>query len=149
TLVNLLARFHDGYRGAVLLDGSDVRDLSLDFLRGQVGIVDQQTFLFSGTVAENVRFGRLSATDDEVREACRKAFADAFIAALPQGYDTPLGERGVRLSGGQCQRIALARMFLKDPSVLILDEAVSAIDSESESAIQRALVPLIRDRTTI
>lgn len=149
TLVNLLARFHDTFSGAVLLDGNDVRDLSLEFVRAQVGIVDQQTFLFSGSVAENVRFGRLDATDEEVREACRKAHADAFIAALPQGYDTPMGERGVRLSGGQCQRIALARMFLKDPPVLILDEAVSAIDSESESAIHRALGPLIRDRTTI
>jgi ABC-type multidrug transport system fused ATPase/permease subunit len=149
TLVNLLARFHEASGGEVLLDGVDVRALSLSFLREQVGIVDQQTFLFSGTVAENVRFGRLDATDEEVREACRKAFADEFIAELPQGYATPIGERGVRLSGGQCQRLALARMFLKDPRVLILDEAVSAIDSESESAIQQALVPLARDRTTI
>ncbi|HEU4453944.1 MAG TPA: ABC transporter ATP-binding protein [Longimicrobium sp.] len=149
TLVNLLCRFYEPQRGEVELDGVEVRALSLPFLRAKVGIVDQQTFLFSGTVLENLRFGRPDATLDEVVEAARRSFAHDFIAALPQGYDTPVGERGVRLSGGQCQRLALARMFLKDPRVLILDEAVSAIDSESESAIQQALIPLARGRTTI
>lgn len=149
TLVNLLARFYEPQRGAVLLDGHDVATLELDSLRQAIGIVDQQTFLFGGTVLDNVRFGRPGATREEVVEACRRSYAHDFIAALPEGYDTRVGERGVRLSGGQCQRISLARMFLKDPALLILDEAVSAIDSESEAAIQRALVPLIRGRTTI
>jgi ABC-type multidrug transport system fused ATPase/permease subunit len=149
TLVNLLARFYQPQRGVVMLDGLDVATLELGSLRQAIGIVDQQTFLFSGTVLDNVRFGRPGASRDEVVEACRRSYAHDFIAALPEGYDTRVGERGLRLSGGQCQRISLARMFLKGPAVLILDEAVSAIDSESEAVIQRALVPLIRGRTTI
>ncbi|HET6231836.1 MAG TPA: ABC transporter ATP-binding protein [Longimicrobiaceae bacterium] len=149
TLVNLLARFYEPGGGQVLLDGADVRTLALEPLRAAVGIVDQQTFLFSGTVGDNVRFGRPEASDAEVEEACRRSFAHDFIAQLPEGYATTVGERGVRLSGGQCQRIALARMFLKDPPVLILDEAVSAVDSESEAEIHDALVPLMRGRTTV
>lgn len=149
TLVNLLARFYQPQRGVVMLDGHDVATLELGSLRQAIGIVDQQTFLFSGTVLDNVRFGRPGASREEVVEACRRSYAHEFIAALPEGYDTRVGERGLRLSGGQCQRLSLARMFLKDPAVLILDEAVSAIDSESEAVIQRALVPLIRGRTTI
>lgn len=149
TLVNLLCRFYEPQGGQVALDGVDVRTLSLPFLRGSIGIVDQQTFLFAGTVLENLRFGRPDATHDEVVQAARQSFAHDFIAALPEGYDTRVGERGVRLSGGQCQRIALARMFLRNPRVLVLDEAVSALDSESEVAIRQALVPLMRGRTTI
>jgi subfamily B ATP-binding cassette protein MsbA len=149
TLVNLLCRFYEPQRGEVALDGVDVRSLSLPFLRASIGIVDQQTFLFGGTVLDNIRFGRPDASRDEVVEAARRSFSHDFIAALPQGYDTLVGERGVRLSGGQCQRIALARMFLRDPRVLILDEAVSALDSESETALRQALGPLMRGRTTI
>jgi subfamily B ATP-binding cassette protein MsbA len=149
TLVNLLCRFYEPQRGEVALDGVDVRSLSLPFLRASIGIVDQQTFLFGGTVLDNIRFGRPDASRDEVVEAARRSFSHDFIAALPQGYDTLVGERGVRLSGGQCQRIALARMFLRDPRVLVLDEAVSALDSESETALRQALGPLMRGRTTI
>jgi ABC-type multidrug transport system fused ATPase/permease subunit len=149
TLVNLLARFYEAQEGEVRLDGVDVRSLDLAFLRQSIGIVDQQTFLFSGTVFDNIRFGNPDATAEEVVEAARRSFAHDFIEALPDKYETSVGERGLRLSGGQAQRIALARMFLKNPRVLILDEAVSAVDSESESAIQDALVPLARDRTTI
>jgi ABC-type multidrug transport system fused ATPase/permease subunit len=149
TLVNLLCRFYEPQQGQVALDGVDVRALALPFLRASIGIVDQQTFLFGGTVLDNIRFGRPDATRDEVVEAARRSFSHDFIAALPQGYETHVGERGVRLSGGQCQRIALARMFLRNPRVLVLDEAVSALDSESEVALRQALVPLMRGRTTI
>ena len=123
--------------------------MSLETVRESIGVVDQQTFLFSGTILENIRFGKPDATLEEVVSASKQSYADEFIERLPEGYDTRVGERGVRLSGGQCQRIALARMFLKNPQILILDEAVSAIDSESERYIQRALVPLISTRTTI
>jgi ABC-type multidrug transport system fused ATPase/permease subunit len=149
TLVNLLVRFYEHQEGELLLDGHDVRKLSLYTLRNTIGIVDQQTFLFTGTIAENIRFGRPEASSEEVREAARKAFAHDFIERLPEGYESLVGERGVRLSGGQAQRIALARMFLKDPKILILDEAVSAVDSESEAFIKRALQPLTVGRTTI
>jgi ABC-type multidrug transport system fused ATPase/permease subunit len=118
-------------------------------LRENIGIVDQNAFLFSGTILDNVRLGKPSATLEEVKEACQLSHADEFIARLPEAYNTLVGERGVRLSGGQSQRIALARMFLKDPSILILDEAVSSIDSESESYIQTAIRRLMASRTTI
>lgn len=149
TLVNLLLGFYNPQKGAVLLDGHDINDLSLETVRESIGVVDQQTFLFSGTILENIRFGKPDATFEEVVAASKQSYADEFIERLPEGYDTRIGERGVRLSGGQCQRIALARMFLKNPQILILDEAVSAIDSESERYIQSALVPLISTRTTI
>jgi ABC-type multidrug transport system fused ATPase/permease subunit len=149
TLVNLMLGFYGPQEGQVLLDGRDVSDLSLESLRGAIGVVDQQTFLFSGTILDNIRFGRPDATPEEVVEASKRSYADEFIERLPDGYQTRVGERGVRLSGGQCQRIALARMFLKDPQVLVLDEAVSAIDSESERYIQEALGPLISTRTTV
>lgn len=149
TLVNLLLGFYSPQKGAVLLDGHDINELSLETVRESVGVVDQQTFLFSGTILDNIRFGKPGATFEEVVAASRQSYADEFIERLPEGYHTRVGERGVRLSGGQCQRIALARMFLKDPQILILDEAVSAIDSESERYIQQALVPLISSRTTI
>jgi ABC-type multidrug transport system fused ATPase/permease subunit len=149
TLVNLLLGFYNPNKGAVLLDGHNINDLSLETVRESIGVVDQQTFLFSGTILENIRFGKPDATFEEVVAASKQSYADEFIERLPEGYDTRVGERGVRLSGGQCQRIALARMFLKNPQILILDEAVSAIDSESERYIQSALVPLISTRTTI
>lgn len=149
TLVNLILGFYSPREGQVLLDGRDVKGVSLASVRDSVGVVDQQTFLFSGTILENIRFGRPDATLEEVIAASKQSYADEFIERLPDGYQTRVGERGVRLSGGQCQRIALARMFLKDPQILILDEAVSAIDSESERYIQDALVPLISTRTTI
>ena len=137
TLVNLLLRFYEPQNGSVMLDGRDVRELSLAGLRDAIGLVDQETFLFSGSIRENIRFGKLDASDEEIVEASRRSHALDFIEDLPEGFDTSVGERGVRLSGGQCQRIALARMFLKDPPVLILDEAVSAVDSESEAYIQK------------
>jgi ABC-type multidrug transport system fused ATPase/permease subunit len=149
SLVNLLLGFYNPNKGAVLLDGHNINDLSLETVRESIGVVDQQTFLFSGTILENIRFGKPDATFEEVVAASKQSYADEFIERLPEGYDTRVGERGVRLSGGQCQRIALARMFLKNPQILILDEAVSAIDSESERYIQSALVPLISTRTTI
>ena len=149
SLVNLLLGFYNPQNGAVLLDGHNINDLSLETVRESIGVVDQQTFLFSGTILENIRFGKPDATFEEVVAASKQSYADEFIERLPEGYDTCVGERGVRLSGGQCQRIALARMFLKNPQILILDEAVSAIDSESERYIQSALVPLISTRTTI
>ena len=149
TLVNLLLGFYNPQKGAVLLDGHNINDLSLETVRQSIGVVDQQTFLFSGTILDNIRFGKPDATFEEVVTASKQSYADEFIERLPEGYHTRVGERGVRLSGGQCQRIALARMFLKDPQILILDEAVSAIDSESERYIQSALVPLISTRTTI
>ena len=149
SLVNLLLGFYNPQTGSVLLDGKEINELSLETVRESIGVVDQQTFLFSGTILENIRFGRPDASLEEVVSASKQSYADEFIERLPEGYDTRVGERGVRLSGGQCQRIALARMFLKNPQILILDEAVSAIDSESERYIQRALVPLISTRTTI
>jgi len=149
TLVNLILRFYEPSAGRILLDGKEASELSLDCLRDAIGLVEQQTFLFSGTIRENVRFGKLNATEEEIIEACRRSHALEFIQGLPDKFDTRVGERGMRLSSGQCQRLALARMFLKDPPVLILDEAVSALDSESESFIQRVLETLIADRTTI
>ncbi|HEV8426533.1 MAG TPA: ABC transporter ATP-binding protein [Pyrinomonadaceae bacterium] len=149
SLVNLLLGFYSAQGGEVLLDGHNIDKLSLETVRRSIGVVDQQTFLFSGTIQENIRFGKPDATLEEIIAASKQSYADEFIERLPEGYQTLVGERGVRLSGGQCQRIALARMFLKNPQILILDEAVSAIDSESERYIQRALVPLVSSRTTI
>ena len=149
TLVNLLLGFYEPQQGQILIDGTPVRELSLDSVRNHIGIVDQNAFLFSGSILENVRLGRPDATMEQVMAACRSSYADEFIAKLPEGYNTIVGERGLRLSGGQCQRIALARMFLKDPSILVLDEAVSSVDSESESYIQNAIRRLMASRTTI
>ncbi|QTD52570.1 ABC transporter ATP-binding protein [Sulfidibacter corallicola] len=149
TLMQLLVRFEEPWSGGVQIGGHSVAGLRLDLLRSHVGIVDQQVQLFNDSILENVRFGRLDATDAEVHEACRMAHAHEFIVHLQDGYRTRVGERGARLSGGQCQRLALARMFLKNPKILILDEAVSAVDSESESAIQKSLAVLMKGRTTI
>jgi ABC-type multidrug transport system fused ATPase/permease subunit len=149
TLVNLLVGFYNPASGAILVDGVPISELSLDSLRENIGIVDQSAFLFSGSIEDNVRLGKPDASYEQIVEACRLSHADEFIAKLPDGYKTVVGERGVRLSGGQCQRIALARMFLKDPSILVLDEAVSSIDSESEAYIQTAVRRLMASRTTI
>jgi ATP-binding cassette subfamily B protein len=148
TLLKLLLRLYDVDRGAIRVDGRDVRDLTLASLRDVVGYVSQDTFLFDGSIADNVRYGRFDAPDDAVRDAARAADAHEFIADLPDGYDTRVGERGVKLSGGQRQRIALARVFLQDPAVLVLDEATSDVDTETEMLIQRSLDRLAADRTT-
>jgi len=149
TLVNLLLGFYQPREGEVRVDEKNIASMSLASLRHNIGIVDQNAFLFSGSILENVRLGKPEATLEEVMEACRFSYADEFILKLPDGYKSLVGERGLCLSGGQCQRIALARMFLKDPSILVLDEAVSSIDSESESYIQQAIRRLMADRTTI
>ncbi|MBA2668081.1 MAG: ATP-binding cassette domain-containing protein [Trueperaceae bacterium] len=148
TLVTLVPRFFDPTEGRVLVDGIDVRDLSPTDLRSAIGIVPQETLLFSGTLRENVRYGRPDASDHEVVEACRAANAHPFIESFPDGYDTTVGERGVKLSGGQRQRVAIARALLKDPRILILDEATSSLDSESEALVQAALERLMVGRTT-
>ncbi len=149
TLVSLIPRFYDVTSGALKLDGRDVRDLDLRELRGHVGIVPQETQLFSGSLRENIRYGRPEASDAEIEAAARAGGAHGFISAFPGGYDTPVGERGVKLSGGQRQRVAIARALLKNPRVLILDEATSALDSESESLVQGALERLMVGRTTL
>ncbi len=149
TIVNLLMRFYDVDEGRILLDGHDIRRLRLDDLRRQFGMVLQDTFLFSTTVMENIRYGRLEASDEEVIEAAKIAGADAFIRRLPQGYETKLGERGASLSQGQRQLIAIARAILADPRILILDEATSNVDTRTERLIQRALEHLMAERTSV
>ena len=149
TMGALLSRLYDPTSGRLTLDGEDVRDLDPAWLRRLVGVVSQEPVLFSTTIADNVRYGRPEATDSEVREALRAANAESFVASFPEGLATRVGERGQQLSGGQKQRIAIARALLKDPRILLLDEATSALDSESEAAIQRALVSLMRDKTVI
>jgi ATP-binding cassette subfamily B protein len=149
TLVRLLLRFYDPDEGQVTVDGHDVRDLDLADLRGAIGLVAQSAYLFAGTVAENVRLGKPDATLDELRAAAEAAEALTFIETLPEGWETPIGERGVKLSGGQSQRLALARAVLKDPPILVLDEATSAVDNETEAAIQRSLERVGRDRTVL
>jgi subfamily B ATP-binding cassette protein MsbA len=149
TVANLIPRFYDVERGAVRLDGIDVRDTTLGSLRRQVGIVPQETMLFGGTVRENIAYGRLDATDAEVEAAARAANAHEFIERLPEGYHTVVGERGQKLSGGQRQRIAIARAVLKDPRILILDEATSSLDGHTEKLVQEALEKLMEHRTTL
>jgi ATP-binding cassette subfamily B protein len=149
TVFQLLLRFYDPQNGRIVLDGVDTRQMSLEALRQRVGIVPQDAVIFSTSALENIRYGRPDASDAEVRNAATAAFADSFINALPQGYDTFLGERGVRLSGGQRQRIAIARAMLKNPPLLLLDEATSALDAESERVVQDALESAMRDRTTL
>ena len=147
TLVNLVSRFYDVTEGGVKLDGHDVRDVTLSSLRSQVGIVLQETRLFSGSVRDNIAFGKPDATDEEVEKAARDAQADGFIRELPEGYDTVIGERGLGLSGGQRQRIAIARALLVDPRLLILDDSTSAVDAETEAAIQETLDRLMREES--
>ncbi len=149
TLCSLIPRFYDVSAGAVLLDGHDVRSVTLRSLRGNVGIVQQDVYLFAGTVAENIGYGKPSAGRHEIIEAARRAHAHEFIMALPDGYDTDIGQRGVRLSGGQKQRLSIARVFLKNPPVIIFDEATSALDNESEKAVQDSLEALAEHRTTL
>jgi ATP-binding cassette subfamily B protein len=149
TVFQLLLRFYDPQAGRIVLDGVPTRELSLHDLRQRVGIVPQDAVIFSSSALDNIRYGRPGASDAEVRDAARAAFADEFICALPQGYDTFLGERGLRLSGGQRQRIAIARAMLKNPPLLLLDEATSALDAESERMVQAALESAMRDRTTL
>ena len=149
TLCNLVPRFLDVTGGAVLIDGQDVRDVTLPSLRGAIGIVQQDVYLFSGTVAENIAYGKENATAEEIRAAARLAGADEFVSRLPEGYNTYVGERGVKLSGGQKQRLSIARVFLKNPPILILDEATSALDNESEVVVGESLEKLAHDRTTL
>jgi subfamily B ATP-binding cassette protein MsbA len=149
TLLNLLPRFYEVTSGAILIDGVDIREVSLASLRAQIGVVTQQTILFNETVRYNVAYGKLEATEPEVIQALKAAHAYDFVMALPQGLDTVIGEQGVRLSGGERQRLAIARALLKDPPILILDEATSSLDSESEREVQQALDRLIQGRTTL
>ncbi|KOX50242.1 ABC transporter ATP-binding protein [Methylobacterium sp. 1973] len=149
TLCALLPRFYEVEAGRITVDGIDIRDITLASLRRQIGIVQQDVFLFAGTIRENIAYGRLDATEAEIDAAARRARLGGLIDGLPEGLDTVVGERGVRLSGGQKQRIAIARVFLKNPPILILDEATSALDTETEREIQRALAELARGRTTL
>ncbi|MBO9542334.1 ABC transporter ATP-binding protein [bacterium] len=149
TISYLIPRFYDPTEGRVLLDGTDLRDLTLESLEAQIGVVTQEPFLFHTTIKENLRYAKPEATDDEIVAACRSANIHEMIASLPEGYDTTVGERGYRLSGGEKQRLALARVILKSPRILILDEATSALDSHSEALIQAALTPLMEGRTTV
>lgn len=148
TLCSLIPRFYDVTGGAVLLDGIDIRDVKLKDLRRQIGIVQQDVYLFAGTILENIRYGKPEATDEEVVNAAMAANAHEFIMSLPEGYHTDIGQRGVKLSGGQKQRLSIARVFLKNPPVLIFDEATSALDNESEKIVQHSLEMLAKDRTT-
>jgi subfamily B ATP-binding cassette protein MsbA len=148
TLVNLIPRFYDVTSGAVLIDGIDVRDVTLRSLRSQIAIVTQQTFLFNDTVRNNIAYGDLSKSEEDVVRAARAAYAYDFIRNLPEGFDTLIGEQGVKLSGGQRQRLCIARALLRDAPILILDEATSSLDSESELEVQKALENLMAGRTT-
>ncbi len=149
TLCSLLLRFYEANEGRITIDGMDIRKLKLASLRQQIGVVQQDVFLFSGSIGENIRFGKLGATEEELWEAARRAQLDDFIREQPAGMDTLIGERGVKLSGGQRQRIAIARMFLKNPPILILDEATSSLDTLTESSILQALAELAQGRTTL
>ncbi|MBO6812658.1 MULTISPECIES: ABC transporter ATP-binding protein [Marinobacter] len=149
TLIKLLLRFYDPSNGEIRIDGQPIRDLSLNSLRGSIGLVSQDVYLFEGTIRENLAYGNPAATDADIIDAAKTAEAWSFIEALPEGLDTPVGERGVRLSGGQRQRLSLARALLKDPPILVLDEATSAVDNETEAAIQRSLKRIGHNRTVI
>jgi ATP-binding cassette subfamily B protein len=149
TLCSLLPRFYEPQAGRISIDGIDIQAMTLASLRGQIGIVQQDVFLFGGTMRENIAYGRLDAPEADILDAARRAQLDTVIASLPDGLDTVVGERGVKLSGGQKQRLAIARMFLKNPPILILDEATSALDTETERAVQRALAELAIGRTTL
>jgi len=149
TATYLLPRLYDPTRGAVTLDGHDLRDLNLDSLARHVGMVTQETYLFHATLRENLLYARPGASDAELAAACRAANLHDFIADLPDGYDTVVGERGYRLSGGEKQRVSIARVLLKDPKVIILDEATSHLDSQSEAAIQGAMETVLRGRTSL
>jgi subfamily B ATP-binding cassette protein MsbA len=149
TIADLVLRFYDPTEGQILFDGVDVRELKASWLRNQIGVVPQQTFLFAGSIAENIRLGAPEASDDEIRQAAKTAHADVFVEMIPEQYKTALGERGVRLSGGEMQRIAIARAVVRKPTVLLLDEATSNLDAVSEKAVQEALEEVMRGRTTL
>ncbi|MCL6413717.1 ATP-binding cassette domain-containing protein, partial [Pantoea agglomerans] len=149
TLCSLLPRFYDLTSGAITIDGMDIRQMTQASLRSQIGIVQQDVFLFGGTIRENIAYGKLDASDEEILEAARRARLDELIENLPDGLDTVVGERGVKLSGGQKQRLSIARIFLKNPPILILDEATSALDTATEQAIQQSLSELSAGRTTL
>lgn len=148
TICSLLPRFYEVSEGRIMIDGQDIRDVKLASLRQNIGIVQQDVYLFAGTIMDNIRYGKFNATDEEVIEAAKKANAHEFIMALPEGYDTDCGQRGVKLSGGQKQRLSIARVFLKNPPILIFDEATSALDNESEHIVQESLESLAAHRTT-
>lgn len=148
TLCSLIPRFYDVSGGRILLDGTDIRDIKLKSLRDQIGIVQQEVYLFAGTIYDNIRYGKAGATREEVVAAAKRANAHDFIMSLPEGYETDIGQRGVKLSGGQKQRLSIARVFLKNPPILIFDEATSALDNESEKVVQESLEVLAKDRTT-
>jgi subfamily B ATP-binding cassette protein MsbA len=149
TLANLIPRFYDVTEGSLKIDDHEIRDLTLHSLRSQIALVTQQTILFNDTVRNNIAYGRKSCTEEDVHQAAKAAFAYEFIKDLPQGFDTVIGESGSRLSGGQQQRVSIARAILKDAPILILDEATSSLDTESEREVQRALENLMQNRTTI
>lgn len=149
TLANLVVRFYDPQKGRILIDGYDIRDVNLQSLRSQIGIVSQETLLLHGTIEENIAYGKVGVHHAEIESAARIANAHEFIVNLPQGYHTMIGERGVKLSGGQRQRLAIARVLIKNPRFLILDEATSALDTESEHLIQKALKELLKNRTCL
>ncbi|WP_251389070.1 ABC transporter ATP-binding protein [Mediterraneibacter agrestimuris] len=148
TLCSLIPRFYEVTEGVVYLDGTDIRDIKLEDLRGQIGIVQQDVYLFSGSIMDNIRYGKPDATDEEVVRAAKNANAHEFIMSFPDGYDTDIGQRGVKLSGGQKQRLSIARVFLKNPPILIFDEATSALDNESEQVVQQSMEQLAKNRTT-
>lgn len=148
TLCSLIPRFYDVSEGAVCIDGTDIKDIKLESLRNHIGIVQQDVYLFAGTIMDNIRYGKPEATDEEVVRAAKGANAHEFIMSFPEGYDTDIGQRGVKLSGGQKQRLSIARVFLKNPPILIFDEATSALDNESERVVQQSLEGLAKDRTT-
>lgn len=149
TLINLIPRLYDVTGGSIRLDGTDIRDLNIGFLRSSIGVVTQDTYLFNGTIKENLLYAKADATDDELVRVCREAYIHDFISSLPDGYDTLVGNRGVKLSGGEKQRVSIARVILKNPKLIILDEATSALDSISESLIQDAIEQLLHERTSI
>ena len=149
TICHLLPRFYKISQGEILIDGKNINDVTMESLRKNIGIVQQDVFLFSGTIKENIAYGKLDASDEEIIEASKKARLYDYIKELPNGFDTDIGERGVKLSGGQKQRLSIARIFLKDPKILILDEATSALDNTTEFLIQEALDELAKNRTTI
>ena len=149
TIINLILRFYDPRSGSVRIDGNDIRDISLSSLRENIALVSQDVTIFDDTIIENIRFGDPKAKDEDVIAAAKAAAADDFIRALPQGYNTAVGENGVKLSGGQKQRLSIARAILRNAPILLLDEATSALDNEAEKSIQEALKLLQKDRTTI
>ena len=149
TICSLIPRFYDVNEGILSIDGLNIKDIKMKSLRSQIGIVQQDVFLFTGTIRENVAYGKRDASEEEIRDAVKKAHLETFITSLPDGYDTQIGERGLKLSGGQKQRLAIARMFLKNPPILILDEATSALDTETEKIIQQSLMELAENRTTL